>query len=595
MTRNALARTYRPRRFSEMAMQEHVSTTLRSAVARDRVAQAYLFCGPRGIGKTTAARILAMALNCPNRTDDGEPCGTCESCERIWGGRTSLDVVEIDAASNRGVDDARELRERAMYAPTDERRFKVYIVDEAHMLTREAWNALLKILEEPPPRVIFVFATTEPQKIQQAAPPILSRCQRFDFRRITVAGIVERLQEVIASEGVDADPDALIPLARRAEGGLRDALSLLDQVLSFADGRIEAADVRRVLGLIDEQRYLDLFRIIADGRHAQVFEFVRSLLDEGYDLAEFYRGLADAIRRLLIIKLEGAEALDETGTDQEAFREAASRFDTGDLLRMLAQVAELDSEGRFRKSGNPRIMLEALLLRFTHLDRTVELEALIRAAGGAEIPAGDSGGPAGTGESGGRVDSPAPHGSSAAAGVEDGPDTRDALSEGAGASEPEPPKTGGSNRAAEAADGSVDADAHDDDGGEASALERARRAFDEVLAGGELPAGLRVLLRAARVDEADDEEVTLVIPPGPALDRLTSDPVARRALQRVMSGLLDQRIRLGVRPAGDGEGSTGAPNRLTPETVKRSRLEQLASQEPVLGRAVEEWDLDLLE
>src|SRR5213596_1990314 len=220
----ALARKYRPKRFSDLIVQDHVAAALRGAVASGRVAHGYLFAGPRGVGKTTAARILAMALNCERRSPAGEPCGECDSCTRIWNGAANLDVVELDAASNRGVDDARDLRERAMYAASAEHRHKVYIVDEAHMLTREAWNALLKTLEEPPPGVVFVFATTEPQKIAQSAAPVMSRLQRFDFRRIGAGAIRDRLREVLKLEEISADDDALTLIARYADGGMRDAL-----------------------------------------------------------------------------------------------------------------------------------------------------------------------------------------------------------------------------------------------------------------------------------------------------------------------------------------------------------------------------------
>ena len=290
----ALARKYRPRRFSDLIVQDHVSAVLRGAIAKNRVGHAYLLTGPRGVGKTTAARILAMALNCPNREPSGEPCGVCDDCQRVWTGSANLDVVEIDAASNRGVDDARELRERAMYAASGEGRYKVYIVDEAHMLTREAWNALLKILEEPPSRVVFVFATTEPQKIAATAAPVLSRLQRFDFRRIGPASIKARLREVLAAEGVAADEDALTLLARYADGGMRDALSLLDQCLSFGEGAVTAARVREVLGVAGDELYAEVLALVAERRPAAVFPLIDRLLEAGADLVEFANGAAGA-------------------------------------------------------------------------------------------------------------------------------------------------------------------------------------------------------------------------------------------------------------------------------------------------------------
>src|SRR2546422_7454726 len=274
----ALARKYRPKQFSDLITQDHVAAALRGAVAQGRVAHGYLFAGPRGVGKTTAARILAMALNCERRKpgDAGEPCGECDACRRIWTGAASLDVVELDAASNRGVDDARDLRERAMYAASTESGSKVYIVDEAHMLTREAGNALLKILEEPPPRVVFVFATTDPQKIAQTAAPILSRLQRFDFRRIGPHAIVARLQQVLAAERLEAQEDALQLIARSADGGMRDGLSILDQVLSFGTegGPVTAQQVREVLGLIPDDLYGEMLRLVAGRGAKAVFPLV---------------------------------------------------------------------------------------------------------------------------------------------------------------------------------------------------------------------------------------------------------------------------------------------------------------------------------
>jgi DNA polymerase-3 subunit gamma/tau len=497
--------------------------------------------------------MLAMSLNCSAREESGEPCGECESCARIWSGQTALDVIEIDAASNRGVDDARQLRESAMYAPSKEGGYKVYIVDEAHMLTREAWNALLKILEEPPSRVIFVFATTEPQKIQQTAAPILSRCQRFDFRRIGIADIMDRLKTVLELEGLPAPDDALRTIAQKADGGMRDALSLLDQVIALTGGEISQESVRQVLGLVDNERYIELLDLWAEEKHGEIFGFVERLLDEGYDLVEFYHGLVDALRALLRLSLGGTPP-DLDADTRDAFEARLARYSAADLTRILALASDVESSGSLRRSPNPQVVLEMLLLRISYVDRTVRLEELLAGLGGSPPPEG------------------------IAQGSSSGTPSEDEPSSGALAGAPET---------------SDDAPTEDTSG--ALSAEDAWALLVEEGTG--VPSGMRPFLKAATVSHSESEGVVVIeLPVGPGLERL-EDPSAKRALQEALGRLMNSEPEIVLRASGEGvpDGALPQPERISPEMVRKDRMKGLIKREPRLQSAVDELDLELLD
>ena len=364
------ARKRRPQLFENVVAQEHVTSTLQNAIRLGRVAQSYLFSGPRGTGKTTTARLLAMALNC-EEGPTAEPCGVCVSCTGIQKA-TSMDVLEIDGASNRGIDEIRQLREEVGYAASQGKR-KIYIIDEVHMLTTEAFNALLKTLEEPPEHVVFVFATTEAHKVPET---ILSRCQRYNFRRIPAEAIVGELKNAVKEEGATAEETALFLIARKAEGGMRDALSLLDQMLSFADAGITEAAVQDLLGLIPRDMYFELTQAIVDTHGAQALGVVDRLVREGSDLGEFVDGLMAHFRHLLVARAVG-ELVDENlpEVDRVQFAEVAAQFQEADLVRMLNAVSEL--EAQIGRVGEPRFWLELTVMKLVQMTKSVDLQVLV--------------------------------------------------------------------------------------------------------------------------------------------------------------------------------------------------------------------------
>jgi DNA polymerase-3 subunit gamma/tau len=331
-----LYRKWRPRSFSELAGQEHIAATLTNALASGRVAHAYLFAGPRGTGKTSAGRLLGKALNCPERVA-GEACNRCESCLSYLAGR-AMDLVELDAASNRGIDEIRSLRDKVAFAP-GAGEFKVYLIDEVHMLTEAAFNAMLKTLEEPPPHVVFILATTETHKVPAT---IASRCQRFDFRRPPLASIVGNLERICEGEGFSCQPDALELIARSATGSHRDAVNLLDQLVTSYGGELTLEHVRTGLGLIGDGRAALLARQALTSDLAGGLETIGSVRDDGLDLRQFQRELVDELRNLLLVKsgVEPAEGI--TAERKQDLREAVEGVETSRLLRALRSFGEAD-------------------------------------------------------------------------------------------------------------------------------------------------------------------------------------------------------------------------------------------------------------
>ncbi|MBI3802718.1 MAG: DNA polymerase III subunit gamma/tau [Nitrospirae bacterium] len=382
------ARKWRPQTFEEVIGQHHVATTLMNAVQKRRVAQAYLFSGIRGVGKTTMARLLAKALNCPT-PQGASPCNRCDSCKEITEGR-AVDVVEIDGASNTGVDDVRELREKVKYLPLGG-KYKIYIIDEVHMLSNAAFNALLKTLEEPPPHLVFVFATTESHKIPAT---ILSRCQHFVFRRISRQEIIAQLRRVTEDRKVQFSERGLVLIAKASEGSMRDALSLLDQAIAYGGQEVKEEDLFTLLGRIGEARFHALVRAIHERNAEGALELAKEIADKGYDLRQFLADWLEHLRHLIIVQHLGeAEGwIDLPREEIEEIRAEAALFSIDDLQRLFSLFARLQAE--IRSASHPHLLFEVALMKaiaLSHLQPIEEILDRLQALGGSNTSTAEPG------------------------------------------------------------------------------------------------------------------------------------------------------------------------------------------------------------
>ena len=355
------ARKYRPQAFDEVVGQSHITTTLKNAISQNRVAHAYIFAGPRGVGKTTTARILAKALDCEQGPTD-DPCNKCASCNEITQG-ISLDILEIDGASNRGIDEIRNLRENVKFSPS-KGRFKVYIIDEVHMLTPEAFNALLKTLEEPPAHVKFIFATTQAHKVP---PTILSRCQRFDFRRISIKGIVQSLKVIAKKEDIKVDDDVLILIAKHSDGSMRDAQVVLDQISSFTEGKVSIEDASKVLGAVSDDILFSLADSIKERDAVKALKIIERLSDDGKDIVQVILYLVEHFRNLSVMKVsrDPSGMIDASDEKIKRYEEQARKFTVEEMLYVIYTLSgTLDFT---RKSGMARTPFEVAFIKLTRI------------------------------------------------------------------------------------------------------------------------------------------------------------------------------------------------------------------------------------
>lgn len=364
------ARKWRPKKFDEVVGQEHITSTLKNALKSGRIAHAFLFTGPRGVGKTTTARILAKSLNCENLWDY-EPCNECSMCESISNSQT-MDIIEIDAASNRGIDEIRTLRESVKYAPT-RGKYKVYIIDEVHMLTKESFNAFLKTLEEPPAHTIFIFATTDVHKLPLT---IISRCQRFDFRRIQLDVIKEQLSMIAKAEGINIDDKTLTIISKKADGALRDAESYFDQVFAFCGTKIDFETVSKMLNLIDEELYFKISDAILNKEFKDVFETTEILYKNGWDFIDFLDGLAEHFRNILTANVtEKTDLIESAEVFRKKYVEYLDSFTKGDLIRILNYINKVQQDIRF--SQNQRLKIEIALTHLIGMEKSHTLNELL--------------------------------------------------------------------------------------------------------------------------------------------------------------------------------------------------------------------------